>query len=91
MADFEHNDNSGSMFVNERKNQPNHPDRTGSCKVGGVTYRVAGWIKPGKNGKKDWLSLAFTVQEEQAEPRAPSTRRDPPQGGFDSMDDDIPF
>ncbi len=87
MADFEHNDDSGSMFVNERKTKPNHPDRTGSCKVGGVNYRVSGWIKPGKNGKKDWLSIAFTKMEEDTS--TPAQTHTHPGGQFD--DSDVPF
>lgn len=85
MADFEHNNDSGSLFVNERKTKPNHPDRTGSCKVDGINYRVSGWIKPGKNGKKDWLSIAFTKMEEDTS--TPAQRRADPL----PEDDDIPF
>lgn len=88
MADFEHNDDSGSFFVNERKTKTNHPDRTGSCKIGGVNYRISGWIKPGKNGKKDWLSMAFTKMEEDTS--TPATRREP-ANGYDQIDDDVPF
>ena len=58
---FEIRDNTGSLFVNERKDSPSHPDRTGTIKVTEPgEYRVAGWIKEGKDGKKPWLSLGRT-------------------------------
>lgn len=92
-GNFEHNDNSGSMFVNERKTKANHPDRNGSCKVGGVEYWVAGWVKESKKpGGKPWLSLAFTPKEEDSgEQQRPARSSPPAQGGFNDMDDDIPF
>ena len=55
-------DNSGSLFINDRKEQDKHPDRTGTALIGGVEYRVSGWIKDGAKGK--WLSLAFTPKDE---------------------------
>jgi hypothetical protein len=84
---FEHNDNSGSMFHNERKTKPSHPDRTGSCVVDGKEYWVSGWIKESKKpGGKAWLSLAFTPKEESS-----GRRSSEPSTDTGSMDDDIPF
>lgn len=86
---YEQKDNSGSMFVNERKTAPNHPDRTGSCTIDGVEYWVSGWIKEGKDGKKPWLSLAFNPKEQRqggSSPKGTSSRSDP-----DPFGDDIPF
>ena len=57
-------DMTGVMFVNDRKEQPNHPDRKGSCVIGGKEFWVAGWVKDGKNGQ--FLSLAFTPKEKTA-------------------------
>jgi hypothetical protein len=87
---FEHNDNSGSMFHNERKTKQNHPDRTGSCMVDGKEYWVSGWIKESKKpGGKAWLSLSFTPKEESSRERSKPAAGS--QGGFDDMDDDVPF
>jgi len=58
---FEHKDNSGSLFRNERKEQPNHPDHTGTAKIGGQEYYVSGWVKE-KNGKR-FFSLAFKPKQ----------------------------
>ena len=81
---FEQSDNSGSLFVNDRKTTSKHPDRTGSCMIGGVEYWVSGWIKEGKNGKKPWLSMAFTPKEE-------SKRRENPRDFTGDELDDVPF
>lgn len=91
-SDFEHRDNSGSMFHNQRKTQDNHPDRTGSCKIDGRLYRVSGWIKPGKGDKPAWLSLAFTPEETKDERMAGAAKSAAKANReFDNMDDDIPF
>jgi hypothetical protein len=58
-------DLTGVLFKNDRKEQPNHPDRKGSALIGGVEYWVAGWLKEGKNGQ--FLSLAFTAKDAKPE------------------------
>ena len=84
---FEQRDNSGSVFVNDRKEKDSHPDRTGSAMIDGVQYWVSGWIKSGAKGQ--FLSLAFKKKEkQQAAQRV--------EGGGsariqDDMNDDIPF
>jgi hypothetical protein len=75
-------DNSGAMFVNDRKLQDNHPDRQGSATIDGVEYWISGWIKEGKNGK--WMSLAFKRKEETSALTRPATRKP-------ELDSDIPF
>lgn len=81
-GDFQHRELSGSLFKNDRKEQPNHPDYRGDCLIDGQQYWVSGWIKEGARGK--WLSIAFTAKDggfsKPARTPAPS---------FD--DDDIPF
>jgi hypothetical protein len=60
----EQRDNSGAVFVNDRKESDNHPDRTGSAMIGGVEYWVNGWIK--KSGDKPpFLSLSFKPKDQQ--------------------------
>lgn len=95
---FEQRDNSGSLFINKRKEKDSHPDRTGECMIGGKKYRVAGWLKAMKSGPDKWLSLSFTPLDEDADRPGyssssqgnsrPAAGRDP---GFDNIDDDIPF
>lgn len=81
---FEQRDNSGSMFVNSRKEKESHPDRQGSAKVvcpqckQSSEFWLSGWIKDLKNKPGKWLSIAFEVKEDKPA-EAPE------------FDDDIPF
>lgn len=59
---FQQKENSGSLFKNERKQQPNHPDFTGSINVEGVIWRLSGWKKTSKAGK-GYLSLSIRPDE----------------------------
>ena len=78
------NNNSGSLFRNERKETERHPDYTGSLKVDGVDYWVSGWIKTAgplaKNPGMKFLSIAVNPKEDTGDRLAA-----PP------IDEDIPF
>lgn len=86
---FELKDNSGSIWVNDRKERETHPDRTGTVKVGGREYYISGWLKETSQGKK-YLSLSF-------KPKLASDRGSPPTGGRndprpqEEFQDDVPF
>lgn len=82
---YEQKDNSGSLFKNQRKETDNHPDRTGSATIEGISYWVNGWVKQDKNGNP-WLSLAFKRKEAKA--AQPSAPRKPAR---DDIGDEIPF
>lgn len=81
---FEKKDNSGAMFVNDRKEADNHPDRRGDALIDGVEYWVSGWVKEGKKGK--WLSLSFKRKDQRG-----ATTRDEAQQGPVDLDSEIPF
>ena len=80
---YEQNDNSGSLFKNEKREKDTSPNAKGTATVNGVQYWVSAWTKTGKNGEK-YQSLSFqakqpkdgAVQKEQAKPE---------------LNDDIPF
>ena len=59
---YEQKDNAGSLFKVDEKESDRHPDYTGKVMVGGTEYRLAGWMRESKNGKR-YLSLAFSVPE----------------------------
>lgn len=102
---YEQRDNSGSMFVNDRKEKDTHPDRTGTAMIDGVMYYVSGWIKQGSKGQ--FLSLAFKRKDAaygDVDKTQPTThampKRDRISSGLpakqsimpdDDMNDDVPF
>lgn len=69
---YEHKDNSGTLFNNERKENERQPDFTGNVLIGkeligriqsGETLRLAGWSKTTSGGKQI-VSLAVSEQRE---------------------------
>jgi len=60
---FEQKDNSGAVFVNDRKDQDTHPDRTGTARIDGTDYWVNGWLRKTKDGKP-YLSLSFKSKQD---------------------------
>ena len=80
---YTQNDNSGSLFRNERKEKDTHPGMTGSAMIDGVEYWVNAWTKEGQKGR--WQSLSFKRKE-------PKTSYDEPrQATADELNDEIPF
>lgn len=80
---YEPKDNSGALFINDRKETDTHPDRKGTALIGGVEYFVSGWLKT-KDGKP-WLSLAFQPKQQQSA-RSPS-----PSSANKPEEESIPF
>ena len=56
---YETKENSGSLFKNERKLQPNHADYQGKVKINGVDMYINAWVKKSKDGSKSFFSLTF--------------------------------
>ena len=79
------NTNSGILSRNERKEQPNHPDFTGSINVNGADYWLNGWVKEKKDGSGKFFSLSVRPKDAaKAAPKASKT-------SFDDMPSDLPF
>lgn len=88
---YELRENSGSLFVNRKKDTANKPDFTGEAKVGGVVYWLSAWEKEDKSGKP-WFSIAlkekdFTEAKEAAQKEKPMVRGSAGYGD----DGEIPF
>jgi hypothetical protein len=77
------NTNSGTFFVNDRKEKETHPDYTGKIDVEGVQYYLKGWKKTAKSGV-NFLSLALDPVDKGAsgagspkQPSSPTIDSDP--------------
>jgi len=80
-------ENTGRLFLNERKTKPNQPDYTGDYTTeDGTKMKVAAWLKPGTDGRAQWLSFRVSEQQRQADPLATNA-----PAGDTELDDEIPF
>jgi len=85
------NTNRGSLFNNDRKEQENHPDMTGTLDVGGVEYRISAWKRTSKAGQK-YLSISVREKTEMGIAPLPSRPASPArQVRQDDFNDDVPF
>ena len=75
-------DNSGVLFVNDRKEKESQPDYTGNIVMGGVKKRLAGWKKTSKSDPSmTFLSISVSDFQEKKEEPVQQT----------SDQDDLPF
>ena len=81
MAEFD-NTNRGTLFKNDKGDNPNRPDYTGKINIAGKEYRLASWVKTGQSGK-NFLSLTVSEMEQAEKPTEPQTVAE--------VDDSIPF
>jgi len=61
MSQQYNNENTGILFKNDTGDNPKRPAYKGKLDVGGVEYKLAGWIREGKNGK--FISLKIDTDE----------------------------
>ena len=83
MSAYVPKDNSGSLFVNDKKERDSQPDRRGSARIEGVDYWVSGWVKKKEDGTA-WMSMSFSRKDA----ASPAPKAQPAQT---DMDDEIPF
>lgn len=90
MSNYEQRDNSGSLFKNDRKKKPNHPDYKGSAMVDGVEYWLSAWTKKTQKGTS-FMSLALTPKDDGYGKAARPSRRPADSRTDIDLDDEIPF
>ena len=57
---YEHKENNGSLFKNDKKEKDTQPDFTGQANVNGTLYNVSSWINESKSGKR-YFKLIFSI------------------------------
>lgn len=77
--------NSGVLFKNDKKENPNQPDYTGSINIKGEEKRISMWVKIAKSGVK-YLSVAVS---ENTQPKQCNKKPDVKNEPF--IEDEIPF
>jgi hypothetical protein len=58
---FQRKQNSGALFRNQKKQQPQHADFSGTLDVNGVQYWIDAWTRESKCGTK-FLSLGIKLK-----------------------------
>ena len=84
---YEQKELSGSLFKNDKGDNPSRPDYRGDCKIGGEVYEIAAWIKDGKNGK--FISLSFKPKQERTGAAQSGGGETAPSRA--ELNDEIPF
>jgi uncharacterized protein (DUF736 family) len=79
------NNNRGSLFKNDRKDDAKFPDYKGSINVDGTDYWLSAWIKVSKDGQK---FMSLSVKNKNADASL-QPKKKVKQEQFD--DSDLPF
>ena len=64
-------DNSGALFINDRKEKETHPDFKGKATIKGVDYYISAWDNVSKAGKS-YLSLSLTEVDQTQQTSKPT-------------------
>ena len=68
MSNYEPKDMSGSLFKNDKGENPARPDYRGDIFINGQVYKLAAWIKTGREGTKlagqKYMSLSVKPKDE---------------------------
>ena len=63
---FELKEGQGTLHINDKEGVEKRPDRTGKLNIGGVIYKLSGWLKEGPSGY--WLSLEASIPQPKDKP-----------------------
>jgi hypothetical protein len=89
--DFEHEDMSGNLFKNEKKEKKKQKDYWGSCKIRGEVYEIAGWINISQDTGKKYIGFKFQTEEEAAKYKEKKDNKSSGEPIKVKSDEDIPF
>jgi len=83
---YQHKENTGSLFKNEKREKDTHAHARGSALIDGVEYWIDAWTNESNDGSK-YQSLKFKRKD-----AASNTTHRPQPAAFDNdLDDDVPF
>ena len=86
---YEQKPGQGSIFKNDKKEQPNHPDYKGTMVTpDGVECWVSVWVKR-PEGKQPFMSLSVQPKETQSQAPAPIRKAEVQTAVV--IDDGLPF
>lgn len=88
---YEMREGQGSMFPNDKGDNPKRPDYRGDFLLNGVVYEISGWLKEGKKGR--WLSVSVKAKADDKPVMSSNGwggKEVPIQGGPE-LDDEVPF
>jgi hypothetical protein len=70
MSNYEHKNMSGSLFKNDKGDNPARPDYRGDVCINGEVYKLSAWIKTGRDGTKlaGQKYMSLSVQPKDAQP-----------------------
>jgi uncharacterized protein (DUF736 family) len=74
---YEHKENKGSLFTNEKKDKDTHPDYTGQINVAGTLYNISAWDNKSKSGKK-YFGLSVSIPKPKEEKKETSSQDELP-------------
>lgn len=86
MADYDNN-LRGVLFMNDKGDNPNRPDMTGSCEIDGVEYKISAWNKTSAKGT-NFMSLSLQLKDSKPNGAA---KPQPQAQQQVALDDDVPF
>lgn len=75
-----------ALFENDKAGNEKRPDRRGTAQINGVEYKLSGWIKTSKDGKR---FLSGTIEPTKTNESAPPANQQ--QQGQQDKSDDVPF
>lgn len=61
------NELTGALFSNDKGDNENRPDVTGTCQIQGEAYRIVGWRRLTNNTGKPYFKLKFESEAERDE------------------------